>query len=152
MEWGNFLIVIVAIYVAWYGLNFLYDLFIGSGPKPQIEASTHYNIRDLAANEEPATIINEADYEEKMVDVRPTPIVPISSDTSTGDGPAQNLSDFHLPALGPTAVEYPTDWASEIDQEEQIIEIPVQGQPLSVSDFLKTLKDEAKTETATISF
>ncbi|PSR51930.1 hypothetical protein AHMF7605_28900 [Adhaeribacter arboris] len=153
MEWGNFLIAIVAVYLAYYGLNFLFDLLIAGGPKLPTGPATQYNVRDLMDEEEPAQVVEAKDYEDKLVDIRPISFPPISSDNSAGDGSGSSISDARVPE--PVTVEtmdYSNDWASEIDQEETNIEIPIQGQALSVSDFLKSLKDEAKLETATITF
>ncbi|QMU26570.1 hypothetical protein [Adhaeribacter radiodurans] len=153
MEWGNFLIAIVAVYLAYYGLNFLFDLLIAGGPKLPTAPATQYNVRDLMDEEEPAQVVEAKDYEDKLVDIRPISFAPISSDNSANDGTGSSISDARIPEpVTVEPVDFSNDWASEIDQEETIIEIPIQGQALSVSDFLKSLKDEAKLETATITF
>ncbi|KAA5539137.1 hypothetical protein [Adhaeribacter rhizoryzae] len=160
MEWGNFITVIIAIYLAWYGFNFLFDLFVAGRPKIAATAGIHYKVSDLMAEEEKAQLVHKADYEEKPVEVHQTePPVPSSSvatNASAADNAGQNSEILATPAVAePAPPAEAEDWASVIDQEEPAadrIEIPVQGQAVSVTAYLQSLRDQARLEAQSISF
>ena len=140
MEWGNFITVMIAIYLAWYGFNFLFDLFVAGKPPVAAASGIHYRVSDLMAEEEKAQLVHKADYEEKAVDVHQTePPVPPPPAAAAEPAPQAEADD----------------WASVIDQEEPAadrIAIPVQGQAVSVTAYLQSLRDQAKLEAQSISF
>jgi hypothetical protein len=164
MEWGTFIPVIIAVYLAWFGLNFLYDLFIGGKAKVQTESGITYNMSDLMAEEEKPQVISQKDFEHKTVEVHktdtPLPAAPVASDA---DSSGQNLALPLAPkAPDPVAPEAPMpedDWAGDLEREaepekkpEEKIDMLVQGQPVPVNDFIQSLKDQAKAETSAITF
>jgi len=152
MEWGTFITVIAAIYLAWFGFNFLFDLFIGGKPKVQTQDGVHYNIGDLMSEEDAPVQIREEDYKESPVAIHKTEDTAAPVDAAGSGHQVENIS---VEALPPVAVDNTPDWADNIDQDEQMeekIEIPVQGQPVSVMDYINILKAEAKTESTTITF
>jgi len=163
MEWGIFITVIVAIYLVWYGFNFLFDLFIAGKPKTEATGGIHYKMSDLMAEEEKAQVVSQADYEPRTVEVHktdaPTPKAPDASDIPAANGSGQSTA-LPLAAAPPPVPTEPArekqpetnDWAAHLDQEEEIIEIPVQGQPIPVMDFIQSLKNEAKNEAQSIVF
>ena len=150
MEWGNFITVIAAIYLAWFGFNFLFDLFIGGKPKVQTEEGVLYNIGDLMGEEETPVQIHEDDYKEAPVAIHKTEDAPAAT-----EGSGRQVENNPVEELTPVAVDDTPDWADNIDQDEHMedkIDIPVQGQPVSVMDYINILKAEAKAESTTITF
>ncbi len=148
MEWGAFTTVIIALYLAWYGFNFLFDLFVGGRPKIAADSSIHYDISELMGEENEPQVVNEADYEEKSVAVHPTQPAPQpkgSSDILPSDSSGQTHKVEPMD-------DKVTDWADFPEEAKEVIGIPVQGQPVSVVDFIHALKQESKIEAQSITF
>lgn len=156
MEWGTFITVIIAVYLVWFGLNFLYDLFIGGKPKLETSDGIHYNMSDLMAEEEKPQAVSQNDFEHKSVEVHKTaaPAAPVSSDgDSSGQSFALPLAPKAPAPIAPEPLMSEDDWAGDLEEEsEEKIDIPVQGQPMPVSAFIQSLKDQAKAETSAITF
>lgn len=155
MEWGTLVTAIVAIYIVWYGINFLFDLFVAGKPIIQPDQGVQYNLSDLIGEEEQAQEVSAADFENKTVSISALTSEAPTSDLPNNGGttPVAALKSAIIPT---SAVEEEfinnssDDWASVLDQEEEIIDIPVQGQPVSVTDFLLSFKDEAKNKAASV--
>lgn len=157
MEWGTFIPVIVALYLAWFGFNFLFDLFIGGKPRVQTEDGVQYNISDLMGEEESAQPVSESDYEPKPVAVYKTeaPTPPVAPDAT--DGPIAAEHELDTPAASnepvPQMPGEDDDWDSPIHEDlEDKLNLPVQGQPIQIADFIQSLRDKAKLESASITF
>jgi hypothetical protein len=158
MEWGTFLTVIFALYLAWYGLNFLIDLLNAGKSKIQTEQAVHYNVQDFLRDEEPAQEVNWRDFDDTVVPVltpvteKATPEEPTSGGTAPQvTAPAPVSTPEPTPAAQNAPISNPADdWASDIDKEEEIIRIPVQGQPIPVADFIQSFKDNAKSKAAIV--
>ena len=153
MEWGTLITIVVAVYLVWYGLNFLLDLFIGGKPKIQPEQGVQYNLNDLMAEEEQARVVHEKDYEEPAVMVYPAAVAPSPDVPNSGGSPQSTAAPDPTPASDTQEQPISTlleDWASWQDQEEKVIEISIQGQPIPVIDFIQSFKNEAKYQAASI--
>jgi len=160
MEWGTFLTVVAAVYLLYYGLISIYDLLSGSKTKASSELGTQYDISDLVGLEEPAKTIEEKDYQEPLAAVVPVAKAPAPDATDTGGYTPEIPGNLSLPdstyqeSLANTSAP---DWAAELEEEpvlettqEEIISIPVQGQPLSVTEFLQCFRADAKNQAASI--
>lgn len=162
MEWGTFITVIIAVYLVYYGFVFLFDLLGGSKSKAPNQAPVHYNISDLVSSEEPAQIIEEKDYQEPLAAVIPVAAAPAANDAPATGGVTLVQSD-KLPVTDfqdqqPPLETAEPDWVVAMEErlenerleKEQIINIPVQGQPVSVTEFLQSFKTDAANKAASI--
>ncbi len=162
MEWGTFFTVVAAVYLLYYGLISIYDLLSGSKTKPSAELGTQYDISDLVGLEEPAKTIEEKDYQEPLAAVVPVAKAPaaVADDVNTGGYTPGMPNNFPLPdsAYQDLLIDNSApDWAAALEEEapvetttESFITIPVQGQPLSVTDFLQSFRADAKNQAASI--
>ncbi|QNF31346.1 hypothetical protein HUW51_00900 (plasmid) [Adhaeribacter swui] len=160
MEWGTFLTVVAAVYLLYYGLISISDLLSGSKPKTSPELGTQYDISDLVGLEEPAKIIDEKDYQEPLAAVVPVAKapVPVPEPVNAGGHSPETPGDSPPPQPAYQEPVPAPDWAAELDEEiilaetnqETIISIPVQGQPLSVTEFLQSFRSDAKSQAASI--
>lgn len=159
MEWGTFTTVIFALYLVWYGFNFLIDLIGGASRQAQTEQNIQYNVSDFLVEEEPAQQVNINDYTEPVVNISPaaeatTPDVPNSGGAAQHEAMSISAS-IPTATITPVTVDHPItnpldDWASVIDQEEESIEIPVQGTPIPVMDYIQSFKNQAKSQAAQV--
>jgi len=155
MEWGTLVTTVLAIYIVWYGINFLFDLFIGGKPKIQTDQGVQYNLSDLMGEEEQAQEVSTADFENKTVSIStPAPVAPTSDlPNISGSNPVAASEPANIPAPvlpEENIINSSDDWASSLDQEEVIIDIPVQAQPVIVPDYLLSFKDDAKNKAASV--
>jgi len=155
MEWGTFLTVIFALYLVWYGFNFLIDIMATGKPGIQTEQAVQYNVHDFLKEEELAQEVKLSEYDKPVAVINPNVENPTPEAPNSGGITQHITAPVSTPAPTTKAQEYPMsdpldDWASAIDQEEEIINIPVQGQPIPVMDFIQSFKDDAKSKAAQI--
>lgn len=178
MEWGTFLTVVSALYLAYYGINFLYDMFVGGKPQVVSNAGIQYTVSELVDQQEQAQVISEKDFDDATVMVHhdpdpadsPVPAGPLTWNPgaempSSADAAAEDLfpeirqapsDDPSVPGGDPApdpASSMPEPFnqtQADESEESEKIEMQVQGQPMTVSDFLKSFKIEAKSEAQSI--
>lgn len=153
MEWGTFLQAIVALYLVYYGLNFLYDMFINGGKAKTVQSNAiQYSLGDVMGEEEQAHVVNEKDFDEPLVEIIPTAIDEAEPSQESvqywanEDSQEEEAEEELLYYQEDEEEPYTEDEEEEepLPVREEAIEIPVQGQPISVMDALKLFKMEAQ--------
>lgn len=130
MAWSAFFGVVMGAYAVYYVLNILYDLFFSRKQKAAAPGGVHYNLRDLAGDEEqPYQVTDEADH-----------------------GPEQDYQ--HEEYEDDYEEGYDDDEGYDDEQEQGYVQeaapepapaLKVEGQGIPLDDFLKDAHSYSKT-------